>query len=63
MTCYLFPKHKYQNFKKLSLITEYQIVQDKEKHVTLSKDMLQKALDLAVKNVVSHIQKLSQIAE
>jgi two-component system chemotaxis response regulator CheY len=61
-TC-LLTSEQYKNFKKLSAIAKCRIIHNKEKNLRLPKEEMQKALNLAVKNDVSHIQKLSQITE
>lgn len=54
---------QYQNFKKLPILAECRIVPTKEKYMKQPREIMQKALDLAAKNDISHIQKLSQIVE
>jgi two-component system chemotaxis response regulator CheY len=50
-----------KNFKNLPVIKECKILKNSEDDVELYKGEMQKALNLAAKNDVSHIQKLSQI--
>ncbi len=61
-TCIL-TSEQYKNFKKLPAIAECRIIPNKEKNLKLPKEEMQKALDLAAQNDLSHIQKLSQIVE
>ncbi|HEY5736103.1 MAG TPA: response regulator [Nitrosopumilus sp.] len=59
----LITLEQYKNFKKLPVIAECKITKNEEKNMKLHEDEMQKALDLAAKNDISHIQKLSQIVE
>ena len=53
---------QYKNFKELPVLQECRIIKNDEKNVEAYKNEMQDALDLAAKNDVSHIQKLSQLA-
>ena len=53
---------QYKNFKELPVLQECRIIKNDEKNVEAYKNEMQEALDLAAKNDVSHIQKLSQLA-
>jgi DNA-binding NtrC family response regulator len=59
-TC-LLTYDQYQNFKNLPVIKECKILKNSKENVESYKEEMQKALTLAAKNDVSHIQKLSQI--
>ncbi|QLH03068.1 response regulator [Nitrosopumilus cobalaminigenes] len=52
---------QYKNFKELPVLQECRIIKNDEKNVEAYKNEMQEALDLAAKNDVSHIQKLSQL--
>lgn len=53
---------QYKNFKELPVLQECRIIKNDEKNVEAYKNEMQEALNLAAKNDVSHIQKLSQLA-
>jgi hypothetical protein len=53
---------QFENFKKLPIIQQCRIV-DQEENLESYKPEMQEALNLAAKNDVSHIQKLSQIIQ
>jgi len=53
---------QYKNFKELPILQECKIIKNDEKNVEAYKNEMQEALNLAAKNDVSHIQKLSQLA-
>ena len=53
---------QYKNFKELPVLQECKIIKNDEKNVEAYKNEMQEALNLAAKNDVSHIQKLSQLA-
>ena len=59
-TC-LLTYDKYKNFKSLPSIKECKILKNNEENIESYKEEMQKALNLAAENDVSHIQKLSQI--
>ncbi|HSG83875.1 MAG: response regulator [Nitrosopumilus sp.] len=59
-TC-LLTYDQYKNFKNLPVVKECKILKNSEENVESYKEEMQKALNLAAKNDVSHIQKLSQI--
>jgi CheY-like chemotaxis protein len=59
-TC-LLTFDQYQNFKNLPVIQECKILKNNEDDVESYKQEMQKALNLAAQNDISHIQKLSQI--
>ena len=59
-TC-LLTYDQYKNFKNLPVVKECKIIKNSEENVESYKEEMQKALNLAAKNDVSHIQKLSQI--
>lgn len=59
-TC-LLTYDQYKNFKNLPVIKECKILKDAKDHNKSYKEEMQKALNLAANNDVSHIQKLSQI--
>ena len=52
---------QYKNFKELPALQECRIIKNDEKNVEAYKNEMQEALNLAAKNDVTHIQKLSQI--
>ena len=52
---------QYKNFKNLPIVESCRIVKNDEDNVEAYKHEMQKALNQAAKNDVSHIQKLSQI--
>jgi len=51
---------QYKNFKKLPIIHYCEIIKKDEKNIEAYKNEMQLALNLAAKNDVSHIQKLSE---
>lgn len=59
-TCVL-TYEQYKNFKELPVINECQIINNGEKNIEAYKQEMQEALNMAAKNDISHIQKLSQI--
>lgn len=59
-TCVL-TYEQYKNFKKLPVVQECKIVKNDEANIESYKQEMQEALNLAAKNDLSHIQKLSQI--
>lgn len=59
-TC-LLTFDQYKNFKKLPTIAECKIIKNTKANVGSYKEEMQEALNLAAKNDVSHIQKLSQM--
>lgn len=59
-TC-LLTFDQYKNFKNLPVIAECKILKNEESNTELYEEEMQKALNLAAKNDVSHIQKLSQM--
>ncbi len=59
-TCQL-TYEQYENFRKLPIIRECMIVKRNQKDLEDYKEEMQDALNLAAKNDISHIQKLSQI--
>ncbi|MCV0431406.1 response regulator [Nitrosopumilus sp.] len=52
---------QYKNFKILPAIQECKIIKNDEENIQAYKNEMQEALNLAAKNDVSHIQKLSQV--
>ena len=52
---------QFQNFKKLPIIQECEIIKKDQKNIKDYKNEMQKALDLAVNNDTSHIRMLSEI--
>jgi len=52
---------QYKNFKELPIIKDCKIIKNDEKNVEAYKNEMQEALNLAAKNDLTHIQKLSQI--
>jgi len=52
---------QYKNFKKLPIIQDCEIIKKDEKNIVAYKNEMQIALNLAAKNDVSHIQRLSEI--
>ena len=52
---------QYKNFKILPTVKECKIIKNDERNIEDYKNEMQEALNLAAKNDVSHIQKLSQI--
>jgi CheY-like chemotaxis protein len=59
-TC-LLTYDQYKNFKNLPVIQECKILKSNENNIVSNKEEMQKALNLAAQNDISHIQKLSQI--
>ena len=59
-TC-LLTFDQYKNFKNLPIIQECKILQNNEDDVQLYKEEMEKALNMAAQNDITHIQKLSQI--
>ncbi|MFQ5476549.1 MAG: hypothetical protein ACE5DT_05905 [Nitrosopumilus sp.] len=51
---------QYQNFSKLPIVKECEIIKEELKDFDEIKNEMQKALDLAAKNDTSHIKKLSE---
>lgn len=51
---------QYQNFKKLPVLQKCEIINKDEKNIESYKNEMQHALNLAAKNDVTHIQKLSE---
>ena len=60
-TCIL-THDQYKNFKELPILQECKIVKNDEENVESYKQEMQEALNLAAKNDLTHIQKLSQLA-
>jgi len=58
-TCIL-TSEQYLNFKKLPAVVECNIIKKDEKNILSYKNEMQIALNLAAKNDITHIQKLSQ---
>lgn len=52
---------QYKNFKKLPILQTCEIINKDEKNIESYKNKMQNALNLAAKNNVTHIQKLSEI--
>ena len=52
---------QYKNFKKLPVLQKCEIINKDEKNIESYKNEMQNALNLAAKNDVTHIQKLSEI--
>ncbi len=61
-TCIL-TYEQYKNFRKLPIVKECEVVKKNENNLENYKNEMQKALDLAVKNDISHIQKLSEVVQ
>ena len=59
-TC-LLTFDQYKNFKNLPVIAECKILKNEESNTESYEEEMQKALNLAAKNDISHIQKLSQM--
>ena len=53
---------QYKNLKELPILQECKILKNDEENIEAYKQEMQKALDLAAKNDLTHIQKLSQLA-
>jgi len=52
---------QYKNFKALPILQEYKILKNDEENIEAYKQEMQKALNLAAENDLTHIQKLSQL--
>ena len=52
---------QYKNFKELPVLQECKILKNDEENVEAYKEEMQKALNLAAENDLTHIQKLSQL--
>ena len=52
---------QYKNFKNLPVLQKCEIINKDEKNIESYKNEMQNALNLAAKNNVTHIQKLSEI--
>jgi len=52
---------QYKNFKELPVLQECKILKNDEKNIEAYKQEMQKALNLAAENDLTHIQKLSQL--
>jgi len=52
---------QYKNFKGLPVLQECKILKNNEENIEAYKQEMQKALNLAAKNDLTHIQKLSQL--
>lgn len=61
-TC-LLTFDQYKNFKKLPVVEKCRMIKNKEKNMMIHEEEMQKALKLAAKNDISHIQKLSQLVD
>jgi len=59
-TCVL-THDQYKNFKELPVLQECKILKNDEKNIEAYKQEMQKALNLAAENDLTHIQKLSQL--
>ncbi len=59
-TCVL-THDQYKNFKELPVLQECKILKSDEKNIEEYKQEMQKALNLAAENDLTHIQKLSQL--
>jgi two-component system chemotaxis response regulator CheY len=59
-TCVL-THDQYKNFKELPVLQECKILKNDEKNIEEYKQEMQKALNLAAENDLTHIQKLSQL--
>jgi len=59
-TCVL-THDQYKNFKELPVLQECKILKNDEENVEAYKQEMQKALNLAAENDLTHIQKLSQL--
>ena len=59
-TCVL-THDQYKNFKELPILQECKILKNNEENIEAYKQEMQKALNLAAKNDLTHIQKLSQL--
>ena len=52
---------QYKNFKELPIVKDCKIIKNNEENIEAYKNKMQEALNLAAKNDISHIQKLSQM--
>jgi len=52
---------QYKNFKELPVLQECKILKNDEENIEAYKQEMQKALNLAAENDLTHIQKLSQL--
>jgi len=52
---------QYKNFKELPVLKECKILKNDEQNIEAYKQEMQKALNLAAENDLTHIQKLSQV--
>ncbi len=52
---------QYKNFKELPVLQECKILKNDEQNIEAYKQEMQKALNLAAENDLTHIQKLSQL--
>ena len=52
---------QYKNFKELPILQECKILKNDEENIESYKQEMEKALNLAAKNDLTHIQKLSQL--
>jgi len=52
---------QYKNFKELPVLKECKILKNDEQNIEAYKQEMQKALNLAAENDLTHIQKLSQL--
>lgn len=59
-TCVL-TYEQYKNFKKLPVVQECKIIKNYEENIEFHEHDMQVVLNLASRNDVSHIQKLSQL--
>jgi two-component system chemotaxis response regulator CheY len=59
-TC-VMTNDQYKNFKGLPVLQEYKILKNDEKNIEAYEQEMQKALNLAAENDLTHIQKLSQL--
>lgn len=51
---------QFRNFKKLSIVKECEIIKKDQKNIEDYKNEMQEALNLAAKNDITHIRKLSE---
>jgi two-component system chemotaxis response regulator CheY len=59
-TC-IMTNDQYKNFKELPVLQECKILKNDEENIEAYKQEMQKALNLAAENDLTHIQKLSQL--
>jgi two-component system chemotaxis response regulator CheY len=59
-TC-VMTNDQYKNFKELPVLQECKILKNDEENIEAYKQEMQKALNLAAENDLTHIQKLSQL--